>query len=126
MLTLLLLRKFECLLYEYYLRFSKIRKNIAHLNQFHVLLYDRVPNLKYFIRTDKIPKNTNVLQVRTDKNPTTALYSEATKSADFSDETRTIKKVKITKRAHDIKNYAHSYNVEILNPKILNLHLKIN
>lgn len=48
------------------------------------------------MRIDKISKNANVLQVRTDKKKTT-LYSETTKREKFSDETRTIKKAKITK-----------------------------
>ena len=48
------------------------------------------------MRTDKISKNANVLQVRTDKKKTT-LYSETTKREKFSDEARTIKKAKITK-----------------------------
>lgn len=66
------------------------------------------------MRIDKISKNANVLQVRTDKKKTT-LYSETTKREKFSDEIRTIKKAKTTKRPSGNKNHAHSYNVEILN-----------
>ena len=51
----------------------------------------------------------------------TTLYSETTKTESFFDETKTVKKMKLTKRAHTFKNYALSYNAEILtsfNPKL--------
>ena len=49
------------------------------------------------------------------KNLTTAFHSETTKPENSIDETRTIKKA---------KNYAHTYNFEILNYFNPELHLK--
>ena len=55
------------------------------------------------------------------------------KSEMFFDKTRNITKAKKIKQAHALKNYANTYNVEILNSfnpdynsKILNLKLKTN
>ena len=41
-------KKFKRILHKYYLRFSRISQNSAHLNQFLVLLNDCVPKLKHF------------------------------------------------------------------------------
>ena len=60
-------------------------------------------------------KNANVSKLRTDKNPTTYLYSKTTKPQNFLNETKNIKTIKVTKQAHAFKNYARTYNVEFLN-----------
>ena len=65
------------------------------------------------------------------KSPTT-VYSKTTKP--FSTKQRLyIKKAKIPKQEHPFKNYAHVYNVEMLNfstyswiSKLMNTRLKIN
>ena len=47
-------KKLKRLLHKYYARFSKICKNTAaQLNQFFVLLYGCVPNLKRFLSIEK-------------------------------------------------------------------------
>ena len=56
-------------------------------------------------------ENVNALQIGTGKNRITALCSKTTKPEKCFDKTKTA----ITKRAHSFKNYAHVYNVEILN-----------
>ena len=69
---------------------------------------------KAFLSINKLFKNTNVSQLGTGINPTTALYSKTTKPEIFLD-------VKITKRAHAFKIYAHSCNFETLksfNPEL--------
>ena len=66
----------------------------------------------YILIIEKLLKNTNVSELGTGKNPSTALYSETTKPETFLMKTKT---AKITKRVHSFKNHAHSYNVEILN-----------
>ena len=91
-----------------------ISKNKVHLNQFLVLLHDCTPNLKNLLITDNLLKNA-VSELQMGKNPTTTLYSDTTKPEKFFDKTKTTKKAKITKQAHAFKNYAHTYNVEILN-----------
>ena len=77
-------------------------------------------------------KNAYVSQLGTGENPTTASYTKATKPEIFFDETKTIKKAKITKWPHPFENYAHISFIEtwillIQNciSKMLNLQLKI-
>ena len=55
---------------------STEHKNIQWLNQFLVLLYNWVPNLKHILNIDKLLKNTNFSQLEASKNPTTTLYCE--------------------------------------------------
>ena len=62
----------------------------------------------------------SVIQVQTGKNPTTPLYSETKRSGNFLNE----KNVKITKWAHTFKDFASSYNIEILNSLKPALQLK--
>ena len=75
---------------------------------------------KHFLSIDKLLKNANVSQIRTVENPTT----ETTKPENFCCWSKGYKKVKITKRAHAFENYAHSYNIEILNYFNSELQLK--
>ena len=72
------LKKFKRLLYKYYPRFSTICKNSMHLNQFLVLLYNIVPNLRHSWSIHKLLKNANVSKTGMGKNLTTALYSGTT------------------------------------------------
>ena len=101
-------KKFRHLLYKYFPRFSKICKGSVHLNQF----------------LNKLLMNANVLQLGMGKSLIAALYREITKTEIVFDEKKSRKKAKITKRAQPFKNYAHSYNVEILNSFNPELHLK--
>ena len=55
---------------------------------------------------DKPLKNVNVLQAGTSKNATIALCSKITKPKNIFDETKAMKKAKITKQEHAFKNYA--------------------
>ena len=55
---------------------SSSSSNRLKINQFFVLLYDRVPNLNYFVSIENLLNNANVLLVGTSKNPATTLYSE--------------------------------------------------
>ena len=64
--------------------------------------------------------NANVSSLGVSKNPTTALYSETAKPEIVFIETKTIK---MAKSGHTCKNYAHTYNIEILNS--FNLELKL-
>ena len=50
------------------------------------------------------------------------LYSKITKLEKFFNEGKTIKNVKITKRSHAYKDFAGTYNADILNS--FNLELK--
>ena len=77
------LKKFKRLLYKSYPRFSTICKNSMHLNQFLVLLYNIVPNLRHSFGIHKFLKNANVSKTEMGKNLTTALYSGTT-SLNFS------------------------------------------
>ena len=63
---------------------SNSSSNRADINQFLVLQYDCMPNLKHCIGIDKLQKIVNALQAGTGKNPTTVLYSETTKPENFS------------------------------------------
>ena len=73
--------------------------------------------MKHVWNIDKLLKNTNALQVRTCKNPTTVLYSKTTKTENSFDE-------KNPKQSHAYKGYASPYNVEILNSFNPELRLK--
>ena len=53
-----------------------------------------MPNLKYFWSNDILSKKVYVSPLETGKNSATTLYSEATKTGFFFDETKTPKKVK--------------------------------
>ena len=80
-----------------------------------MLLYDCVPNLKHFLRTDNRLKNSNALQVGTSQNSASLSYSETTESKKFFDEKKTTKNVKITKQSYVYIGDASTYNVDILN-----------
>ena len=71
-----------------------------------------MPNLKHCIGIDKLQKIVNALQAGTGKNPTTVLYSETTKPEHFSMK-QGLKKKQKWQNKH--KNYARTYNAEILN-----------
>ena len=45
------------------------------------------------------------------KDSTTALYNETTKSENFAEKTKTIKKVQTTKWPHAYECYARNYNL---------------
>ena len=99
---------------KYHPRFVRAHKNEFNslsnrldINQFLVLLYGWVTNLKHFWSIKKLLKNANVLQVRTSRNPITTLYSKTTKPENLFDETKTTKKTK-KKRAHAFKNYTRT------------------
>ena len=56
-----------------------------------------------------------------EKNLATTLCSETIKPENVFDEIKTIRKAKIMKWSHVLKNYAHTYNVEIFisfNPEL--------
>ena len=106
---------FKHLLFKYYPKFSKISRVGEHLNQFLMLLYDCMPRLSQFLRIDKLLKNANVLQLRMGKNPTTPLHKKNKKHEINFDEKKFIKIVKITKQSYAYKDYASTYNADILN-----------
>ena len=79
-------KNFKRLLYKYHSKLVKTYENQSNSssnrldrNQCLVLLYDSVPNLKHFLSIGNLLNNSNILQVRTGKNPITALYKETTK-----------------------------------------------
>ena len=73
---------------------------------------------------DALLKNPSTLPVRLSKNLTTAFYSTTTKPEIFFYETKTLEKAKRTRQADVFKNYAHTYNVEVLDSFNLELQLK--
>ena len=99
------------LLHKYHRRFSKICKTSARLNQFLVLLYDCMPILKKLLSIKMFLKNANISQFQT-TNP------------EKFDTANAIRKAKIAKQAHAFKNYARTYNFEILNSFYPELQLK--
>ena len=82
-------KKFKCLPYKHYTKFVETFKKYSDkfdIRQFIIVLYDCVPNMKNYYSIDKLLKNVNVLQVRTDKNPTTPLYNDTKTSEKFLNE----------------------------------------
>ena len=77
--------------------------------------------MKNYYSTDRLSKNVNVLQVGTGNNPITPLCSDTKKVKIFW-----AKKIykKITKREHAFKDFASTYNIEILNSLNPELQLK--
>ena len=81
---------YKHILYKYCPRFVKAYKiqcycssNKFDIDQFLVLLFDCVTNIKHLLSIDNRLKNPNILWVETGKNPTTALYSTTTKPEIF-------------------------------------------
>ena len=83
-------------------------------------LFYYVPYILHFLSMGNLLNNANVSSLGVSKNPTTALYSETAKPEIVFIETKTIK---MAKSGHTCKNYAHTYNIEILNS--FNLELKL-
>ena len=104
-------KKNKHLLHKYHRRFSKICKTSARLNQFLVLLYDCMPILKKLLSIKMFLKNANISQFQT-TNP------------EKFDKANAIRKAKIATQAHAFKNYARTYNFEILNSFYPELQLK--
>ena len=78
----LVFKRFNRLLYKYYPKFVRAFKkhcNKFDIRQFLAVLYDRVPSMENFCSIDRRLKNVNVLQVETDKNLCTVLYSDTKK-----------------------------------------------
>ena len=76
--------------------------------------------MKNYWSIDRLLKNVNVLQIETGKNPTTPLYSDTKKVKIF----QTKKNIKIAKREHAFRDFASTYNIEILNSFNPELQLK--
>ena len=57
----------------------KKQPNRLPIRQFLVLLYDCIPN-KQLLSIDRLLKKNAILTLITGKNPTTALYSETTRT----------------------------------------------
>ena len=76
--------------------------------------------MKNYWSIDRLLKNVNVLQIETGKNQTTPLYSDTKKVKIF----QTKKTIKIAKREHAFRDFASTYNIEILNSFNPELQLK--
>lgn len=74
-----------------------------------------------FLKTGKLVKNADVLQLGTGKNLAIGLYSETTKAENLFVRKKTRKTIK---KAHAFKNYAQNYNFEFLNSCNPELQLK--